>query len=134
MALLQAYLLTISPMANGKNSAFTRSLMYVRYLACLQALETPKSKTLDPTEHQLLDFLMLQTNQERVVLVGDLLALSHIGSPATLHQRVKHLEQMGYIRLSSKVHDARKKEVQPTSQTVRYYENLSSCMQEALGS
>ena len=67
-------------MANGKKSAFTRSLMYVRYLACLQALETPKSKTLDATEHQLLDFLMLQTNQERVVLVGDLLALSHIGS------------------------------------------------------
>jgi DNA-binding MarR family transcriptional regulator len=121
-------------MGNSKKSVFTRSLMYVRYLACLQALETPKSKTLDSTEHQLLDYLMLQTNQEHIVLVGDLLALAHLGSPATLHQRVKHLERMGYISLSSKAHDARKKEVRPTSQTLHYYERLSACMQEAVSS
>lgn len=117
-----------------KKSAFSHSLMYVRYLACLRALETPKSKTLDSIEHQLLDHLILQTNQERTVLVGDLLALRQLGSPATLHQRLKHLEQMDYIRLSSKARDARKKEVHPTSQTLRYYEELSTCMQEALGS
>lgn len=120
-------------MAN-KTFAFARSLAYVRYLACLEALEVPKSKSLDSTEHQLLDYLMVQTNRAHAVLVGDLLALAHIGSPATLHQRVKHLERMGYIRLSSKVQDARKKEVHPTAQTLRYYENLSACMQDALGS
>ena len=121
-------------MVYSKKSAFSRSLMYVRYLACLKALENPKSKTLDSIEQQLLDHLLLQTNQERTVLVGDLISLAHLGSPATLHQRLKHLEQMDYIRLSSKAHDARKKEVHPTTQTQRYYEKLSACMQEALGS
>jgi len=103
---------------------------YLRFLNCIKTLE---SKTgLDAIQKQLLDVVMVAYSQKEEVLVGDLLALSHICSQATLHGRVKQLEQGGYIRLVTDTVDGRKKKVIPTRLALKHYEKLANLLGKAV--
>lgn len=67
----------------------------------------------------------------RLILVGDLLRLSLLGSQAMLHQRVKNLRSMGYINLITQ-DDGRKKRVIPTLQAYKSFEAFSRRMKRAV--
>ena len=108
---------------------------YIRFLNCLDALDRMNpGKKLDSTEEQLLNHVSLSATQGKEVLVGDLIHLSHFGSQATLHGRLKNLVAMGYVRLTEDKADGRKKFVTPTAKALKHYEHLSACIEKALKS
>ena len=87
-------------------------------------------KKLDSIEESLLNKIILASVAKQSVLVGDLISLSHLGSQATLHGRVKNLSAMGYIKMATN-EDGRKKEVLPTKIALKRYEDISKCLEKA---
>lgn len=112
-----------------------RSLSYVRFLNCLDAIDRINpGKKLDFTEEQLLNRVILAWDRQQTILVGDLLTAHELGSQATLHGRIKNLQAMGYIKLSIDKGDARKKHIIPTKLALSHYEKLSMQMESVLRS
>ena len=110
-----------------------RSLSYLRFLNCLDALDRINpGKKLDSIEEQLLNRVMLAWDRQQTILVGDLLTVHELGSQATLHGRIKNLQAMGYIKLSVDKADARKKHIIPTKVALSHYEKLSIQMESVL--
>ena len=106
---------------------------YIRFLNCLDSLDRINpGKELDSKEERLLNHITLATAQGKQLLVGDLIALSELGSQATVHGRIKNLLAMGYIRFADDESDGRKKFVIPTAKSAKHYERLSACLEKAL--
>jgi hypothetical protein len=102
---------------------------YLRFLYLVQAVEAKsKIRKLDSIETSLLNTLMARNFAGKTVFVGDLLLLKSIGSQATLHGRIKNLEELGYIQLLTQKHDGRQKLVTPTALAFRRLESLSKCL------
>ncbi|WP_254598056.1 hypothetical protein [Polynucleobacter antarcticus] len=73
---------------------------YLRFLNLLDVLDRINpGKKLDCIEEDLLDKIVLSFHAKKSMLVGDLIALSELGSQATLHGRLKNLSAMGYIKM-----------------------------------
>ena len=84
---------------------------YLRFLNLIDAIDRMNpGKKLDCTEEDLLDKIVLASYAKKVILVGDLISLSELGSQATLHGRLKNLSAMGYIKMAANV-DGRKKKL-----------------------
>ena len=110
-----------------KNSA------YLRFLHCIDALDRMNpGKSLDATETQLLNYVLLVASKGDQTLVGDLLQLSQLGSQATLHGRIKNLVAMGYVKLTTDKEDGRKKFVEPTKLAMKYEAYMSDCLTKAV--
>lgn len=108
---------------------------YIRFLNILDSLDRMNlGKKLDSTEEQLLNHITLASSQGKNLLVGDLIALSDLGSQATLHGRIKRLVAMGFVKLSEDREDGRRKFVIPTARALKHYEYLSACLEKALKS
>ncbi len=82
-------------------------------------------------ELQLLQLILLEHSKGQSLLVGNLISLSHIGSPATLHGRIKSLISLGYLKLVQDQSDARKKFVAPTNLAEKYSVFMSQCLVKA---
>ena len=107
---------------------------YLRFLNLIDALDRMNpGKKLDALEKSLLDKIVTAAQAQQVVLVGDLISLSELGSQATLHGRLKNLAAMGYIKMVSN-DDGRKKEVLPTIVAIKRYDDISKCLEKALKS
>lgn len=105
---------------------------YLRFLNLIDAIDRMNpGKKLDCTEEDLLDKIVLASYAKKVILVGDLISLSELGSQATLHGRLKNLSAMGYIKMATNV-DGRKKEVVPTKMAFKRYEEISKCLEKAV--
>jgi DNA-binding MarR family transcriptional regulator len=99
---------------------------YFRFLQLVNLIEDIKPRiTLDKIEILLLDHIALALSQNTDLLVKDLICLSEIGSLATIHNRLKSLVVLGFIRLINDGDDNRKKHVVLTAKARKYYENLS---------
>jgi len=90
----------------------------------------PGFPSLDSVEKNLLDELSISWKAGQHMLVSDAIALSRIGSPATLHSRLKNLRQLGMIEYIAD-EDARKKYIQPTEKALKYFSQISDCMKQA---
>lgn len=111
--------------------AITKSPSYFRFLNLIDALDRMNpGKKLDRIEESLLDKIVNCAHSKESILVGDLIALSELGSQATLHGRLKNLSAMGYIKMVSNA-DGRKKEVLPTKLALKRYEEISRCLEKA---
>lgn len=122
------------PSANQpmKNTAGLKSPAYIRFLNLIDVLDRINpGKKLDATEESLLDKIVLSAHQGEIVLVGDLISLSELGSQATLHGRLKNLRAMGLIDMTTE-EDGRKKHVVPTKLAIKRYEELSKCLEKAV--
>ena len=105
--------------------------IYFRFLHLFRAIESmPGFPKLDNVERELLDELVVSWRADKRLLVSDAIALSKIGSPATLHARLKNLRQAGMIEYSSDT-DARKKYIEPTDKALKYFSQISDCMAKA---
>ena len=114
--------------------AITKSPSYLRFLNLIDALDRMNpGKKLDYIEENLLDKVVKCAHSKESILVGDLIALSELGSQATLHGRLKNLSAMGYIKMVSNA-DGRKKEVLPTKLALKRYEEISKCLEKAVKS
>lgn len=103
---------------------------YIRFLNCVKALDTDPN--LDSIQMELLDFVILAQAEDREILMGDLLALAHLGSLATLHSRIKKLNAMGYLELITDAEDNRKKKIFVTKLSMKYYDKLSKCLLKSI--
>ena len=109
----------------------TTKTSYLRFLNLIDAIDRMNpGKKLDCTEEDLLDKIVLASYAKKVILVGDLISLSELGSQATLHGRLKNLSALGYIKMAANV-DGRKKEVVPTKMAFKRYEEISKCLEKA---
>ena len=99
---------------------------YFRFLELVNLIADIKpSIALDKVEILLLDHIALALSQNADLFVKDLITLNTIGSLATLHNRLKNLVALGFIRLIVDDQDSRKKHVVLTAKARKYYENLS---------
>jgi hypothetical protein len=110
----------------------TKSSYYIRFLNLIDALDRMNpGKKLDAIEEGLLDNIVLSFHANQSMLVGDLISMSHLGSQATLHGRLKNLSAMGFIEMIAN-DDGRKKEVVPTKIALKRYEEISKCLEKAV--
>jgi DNA-binding MarR family transcriptional regulator len=106
---------------------------YIRFLNIVDTLNRSNpGRTLDCLEIQLLEYIMQQDSRNIPLLVGDLIGLSHLGSQATLHGRLKNLSILGYVKLVADKVDARKKSVIPTKLAIKYVQFMSDCLGRGL--
>ncbi len=109
-----------------------KSSCYIRFLNLIDALDRMNpGKKLDSVEESLLDKVILSFHAQQPILVGDLIAMSELGSQATLHGRLKNLSALGYIQMAANA-DGRKKEVIPSKMALKRYEELSKCLEKAV--
>lgn len=107
--------------------------LYIRFLNTVDALgRSNPARSLDTTELQLLEYILLADDKGQTLLVGDLIHLRQFGSQATLHGRVKNLSVLGYIKLIADKVDGRKKSVVPTKLAFKYVRFLSDCIETSL--
>lgn len=110
----------------------SKNLIYLNYLVLLRAMDREADgPPVDPIEDQLLNQVMINQDQGRMQLVGDLIHLHEIGSQATLHSRIKQLTKKGYLQLKPNPQDARKKQVELSPKGVKRFVKLSSCIERA---
>jgi DNA-binding MarR family transcriptional regulator len=106
---------------------------YIRFLNLIDALDRINpGRSLDYIEIQMLEHIIQQQARNHKLLVGDMIAMSHLGSQATLHGRLKNLVAMGYIKLVEDKNDARRKSVIPTKLAIKYVQFMSDCLEKAL--
>jgi DNA-binding MarR family transcriptional regulator len=67
--------------------------------------------------------------QERLC-VRDLMAQRELGSPATIHTRLKSMRQKGWILLAD-TEDARRKQIELSADAHKHFEKLSHCIVQA---
>ena len=109
------------------------SSAYIRFLNLIDALDRMNpGRALDCLEIELLEYIMQQNVKSNSLLVGDLISLSHLGSQATLHGRLKNLSTLGYVKLLTDNADARKKLVIPTKLAMKYLQFMSDCLEKSL--
>jgi len=109
----------------------TINASYLSFLNLIDALDRMNpGKKLDAIEESLLDKIVSSAHAKQSILVGDLISLAELGSQATLHGRLKNLSAMGYIKMAAN-EDGRKKEVVPTKQAIKRYEEISKCLEKA---
>ena len=107
--------------------------LYIRFLNTVETLgRANPGRSLDGVETQLLEYILLSTNKNQTLLVGDLIKLSEFGSQATLHGRIKNLAVLGYLKLVVDKEDGRKKFVTPTKLAFKYAQFLSECIELSL--
>lgn len=106
---------------------------YIHFLSIVEDLgQSNPAASLDDIECQLLVYILLTHNKGQLMLVGDLIQLSRMGSQATLNGRIKNLETLGYINLVVAQDDARKKFVTPTKLAEGYLVFMSDCFAKAV--
>ena len=100
--------------------------IYFRFLNLVKVLAESNSKDLDSTAKQILETICLHTYATKEYLtVSEIISMGDIGSPATLHARIKKMVAMGYLTLDIQK-DARIKKVIPTAKAYKYFELLSN--------
>jgi len=105
--------------------------IYLRFLQLAEALRgMPSLPSLDPLEERILA-LVARANQERQRLsVRDMMAQQTLGSPATLHGRLKSMREKGWIMLAD-TEDSRRKQIELTQAALLHFDKLSKCLLQA---
>ena len=107
--------------------------IYFRFLNLVRSVEElPGFPKLDATDNQLLNEVAATWKQGERLLVSDAIAMREIGSPATLHARLKQLRDKNMVTYVIET-DGRKKYIEPTETALRYFSQISNCMIQATG-
>lgn len=105
--------------------------IYFRFLNLVRSIEElPDFPKLDATENELLNMIATQWKKGQRLLVSDAIAMRQIGSPATLHARLKQLRDKDMINYVIET-DGRKKYIEPTEVALKYFSQISDCMLQA---
>jgi DNA-binding MarR family transcriptional regulator len=105
--------------------------IYLRFLQLADALRgLPSLPALDPLEERILAFVALSGQGQDSLSVRQLMANAALGSPATVHARLKSMRKKGWLMLSD-TEDARRKQVELTQDALRHFDRLSHCLVRA---
>ena len=106
---------------------------YLRFVRLMESMDGyTNSSELDYVEKKLLEFIAVHESSGKPLLVGDVIYLNSIGSPATLHRRLANLKNLGFIRFGDDP-DGRKKYIELTPKAKDYYFKLGKCILKAAG-
>lgn len=105
--------------------------IYMRFLQLAEAIRgLPSLAPLDPLEERILALVARAAQEARRLSVRDMMAFDELGSPATIHSRLKSMRKKGWILLAD-TDDARRKQVTLTPAALKHFDDLSHCMMKA---
>ncbi|WP_020201556.1 MULTISPECIES: winged helix-turn-helix domain-containing protein [Cupriavidus] len=105
--------------------------IYLRFLQLAEAVRgLPSLPALDPLEERILELIARTSQAQQRLSVRDMMARSELGSPATLHARLKSMREKGWIMLTD-TEDARRKQLGLTPEALRHFDRLSECLVNA---
>ena len=107
--------------------------IYLRFLQLAEALRgLPALPELDPLEERILALVARARQDNERLSVRDMMAKDQLGSPATVHNRLKSMREKGWIMLTD-TEDSRRKQVDLTQAALQHFDKLSQCMLNATG-
>ncbi len=105
--------------------------IYLRFLKLAEALRgLPSLPALDPLEERILTLVARASQEAGRLSVRDVMATANLGSPATVHARLKSMRKKGWIALTD-TEDARRKQVELSPAALRHFDKLSACLLKA---
>jgi DNA-binding MarR family transcriptional regulator len=105
--------------------------IYLRFLQLTEALRgLPSLPELDPLEERILALVARARQDNERLSVRDMMAKDQLGSPATVHNRLKSMRKKGWIMLTD-TEDSRRKQVDLTQAALQHFDKLSQCMLNA---
>jgi DNA-binding MarR family transcriptional regulator len=105
--------------------------IYVRFLQLAEAIRgLPSLPPLDPLEERILSLVARSAQETRRLSVRDMMSIDELGSPATIHGRLKSMRKKGWIQLLD-TEDARRKQVSLTPAALKHLDKLSQCLVRA---
>lgn len=105
--------------------------IYLRFLRLTEAIRgLPSLPPLDPLEERILALIARTAQEKERLSVRDMMAKEELGSPATIHSRLKSMREKGWIMLTD-TEDARRKQVALTQAALQHFDKLSKCMVQA---
>jgi hypothetical protein len=108
-------------------------LAYFRFLQLTQAVtHKHPGSALTPNETHLFQEVALRFFENRALTVRQALALHALGSPATLHKRIKHLRHVGLLSVRQEGADHRTKYLIATPMAIAHFEHMGELMQQAV--
>jgi hypothetical protein len=112
------------------NSPFATA--YLRFLQLARVLQTlPDGMEMDANESALLEAVVLRWHENQPMTVREAIALSTLGSPATLHKRITRLREKQMLSTLNLESDRRAKFLIPTQLTLDHFNKLGQSMQQA---
>jgi len=87
--------------------------------------------SLDPLEERLLEMVALASEPGERLSVTEVITTSELGSPTTLHSRLKSLRGKGLVELAY-TDEASRRQLQLTKAGMGYLDTLSKCMVAAV--
>lgn len=102
--------------------------IYLRFLQLAEAIRgLPSLPPLDPLEERILGLIARAGQKAERLSVRDMMAKEELGSPATVHSRLKSMREKGWIMLAD-TEDSRRKQVELTQAALEHFDRLSKCM------
>lgn len=106
---------------------------YLRFLQLSRAIaDLPRMEWLDANHKALLDSVALHWSQGQPLSVRQTIDQTHLGSPATLHKRLKRLIAQDFLIAKGLDHDRRIKWVSPTDKGLEYFHWIGGQLVSAL--
>jgi DNA-binding MarR family transcriptional regulator len=107
--------------------------IYLRFLQLAEALRgLPSLPELDPLEERILALVARARQDNERLSVRDMMAKDQLGSPATVHNRLKSMREKGWIMLTD-TEDTRRKQIELTQAALLHFDKLSQCLLNAAG-
>jgi DNA-binding MarR family transcriptional regulator len=117
------------------NNKSATAIAYMRFLQLAKAVQQlPDAPQLDANEKALLEEIVLRWYENRVMTVREAIGLTHLGSPATLHKRIKRLRQKDLLKTFNQPDDKRAKYLIPTDKTMAMFGDFGKKMNTAVAS
>ncbi len=105
--------------------------IYLRFLQLAEALRgLPSLPALDPLEERILELVARMTQANERLSVREMMAHSELGSPATLHTRLKSMREKGWLTLGD-TDDTRRKQIELTPAALRHFDKLAEAFAKA---
>ena len=104
---------------------------FLRFLELTKLLEkTTTLPLLEPVEKRMLEIVALANIKNKRLSVKDMMTMSDISSPATMHKNIHALVDKGWIFLEE-TEDARRWQLQLTKETLKYFDKLGLVIQKS---
>ena len=105
--------------------------IYLRFLQLAEALRgLPSLPTLDPLEEKILELVARMAQANERLSVREMMARSELGSPATLHARLKSMREKGWLTLAD-TEDTRRKQIELTPAALKHFDKLAEAFARA---
>ena len=106
--------------------------VYFNFVELVKGLNSAGSMVnIDPEAKLLLDEIAVNQNRNTPLTVSELMALSSIASPATIHRKLNLLIEEGLVEVQFEGKNRRTKYLVVTSKANKYFAQLSGALSKA---